>query len=94
MTLGWQGAPCCHEIRPGAGFKTGDLIKKMFGGLPYNDSREYVAVVQNELPRGRPWLLHILRFGDRLVVRARRRRCRRACPLSVVCGASITSGNH
>ena len=27
-----------QELRPGAGFKTGDFIKERLGGLPYNDS--------------------------------------------------------
>ena len=28
-----------QEVRPGAGFKTGDFVKrKVGGGLPYNDS--------------------------------------------------------
>ena len=28
------------EIRPGAGFKTGDFVKEVLGGLPQNDSGE------------------------------------------------------
>ena len=26
------------EIRPGAGFETGDFVKEKLGGLPWNDS--------------------------------------------------------
>ena len=28
MTSGWQGAPDIQEVRLGAGFKTGDFVKK------------------------------------------------------------------
>ena len=34
MTSGWKGAPYFQEIRPGAGFKTGDFVKEKLGGLP------------------------------------------------------------
>ena len=35
MTSGGQGAPYfrCQEIRPGAGFETGDFVQEMLGGL-------------------------------------------------------------
>ena len=37
-TSGWQGAPLFQEIRPGAGFKTGDFVKEKLGVLPQNHS--------------------------------------------------------
>ena len=32
MASGWEGAPYLQEIRPGAGFKTGDFVEEKFGG--------------------------------------------------------------
>ena len=32
MTSGWQGTPSIQEVRPGAGFKTGDFVKRNVGG--------------------------------------------------------------
>ena len=32
MASGWQGAPYFQEIRPGAGFKTGDFFKETLEG--------------------------------------------------------------
>ena len=35
MTSRWQGAPQFRNIRPGAGFKTGDSVKETLGGRGY-----------------------------------------------------------
>ena len=43
MTVGMARVTEFQEIRPGAGFKTGDFVKEMFGRLPYNDSRARVT---------------------------------------------------
>ena len=32
MVSGWQGRAVFKEIRPGAGFKTGDFAKEKLGG--------------------------------------------------------------
>ena len=33
------GGTVFQEIRPGAGFKSGDFVKERLGGLPKNDSQ-------------------------------------------------------
>ena len=38
VASGWEGAPYLQEIRPGAGFKTGDFVEEKLGGAPENDS--------------------------------------------------------
>ena len=41
VTSGQQGrGTVFKEIRPGAGFKTGDFVKDKLGGLPQNDSED------------------------------------------------------
>ena len=36
--VGWARHAVFQEIQPGAGFKTGDLVQEVLGGLPKNDS--------------------------------------------------------
>ena len=34
MSVGMARLTVCQEIRPGAGFKNGDFVQEMLGGLP------------------------------------------------------------
>ena len=43
MTVGMARVTVFQEIRPGAGFKTGDFVKERLGRLPYNDSATAVS---------------------------------------------------
>ena len=55
------GGTAFQEIRPGAGFKTGDFVKEELGGLPQNDS--YLRKKNARLPyvaRVHPALLIIV----------------------------------
>ena len=36
--VGVERGTACREIRPGAGFETGDVIEEMFRGLPLNEA--------------------------------------------------------
>ena len=38
MTSRWQGLPCFQDIRPGAGFRTGDFRDRKVGGATVDNS--------------------------------------------------------
>ena len=46
VASGWEGAPYLQEIRPGAGFKTGNFVEEKLGGPPQNDSLYVVYLMR------------------------------------------------
>ena len=54
-TSGWQGGTVFQEIRPGAGFETGDFVEEMLEGLPWNGSGGEVPIFRltGDLPKNK-----------------------------------------